>query len=149
VRIFVATVLLVHAAQAWTEPKLDESDPLITSVIVYSQAYAIERWQTYCAKESPNSAEEIGAARATWLENHAQLYAKASQILQSKYTKERRVQIAVQARLGNDELESKLSAAPRADRLAWCHDSPTRILSPQMNLLKRSVLVKAIEGFRG
>ena len=46
-----------------------------------------------------------------------------------------------------DELEKKLNAAPMGSRKDWCEQSPQRINAPEMNLLRRSVLVNAIESF--
>ena len=128
------------------QPVPDESDPLIASVIVYSTAYSIERWEQYCASESPVSAPAIASAREEWLTAHATLLEQAATLLQSNYSRDERLQIAVQARLTNDELESKLSAAAVGSRRQWCNESARRILSPQMDLRRRPTLVAAIEG---
>jgi hypothetical protein len=142
-------LILVFTAFAVTaQPAPDESNPLIASVIVYSQAYSIERWQSYCSKENPESEQAISAARTKWLEQHAALYGKAAQILQSQYTKEQRVNIAVQAKLTNNELEAKLASASPQERKQWCQESPMRIADRHMNLLARGKLVKAITEFK-
>ena len=123
----------------------DESDPLIASVIVYSTSYSIERWEKYCATESPVSEAAIASAREEWMESHSTLLGQAATILQSNYSRDERLQIAVQARLTNDELESQLSAAPVASRRQWCNESAQRILSPEMDLNRRATLVQAMQ----
>lgn len=145
-RLPVTIACLVMASLVAAQPVPDESDPLIASVIVYSTAYSIERWESYCAKESPVSAPAIASAREEWLMAHATLLEQATTILMSNYSKDERLQIAVQARLTNDELESKLSAAPLASRRQWCNESARRILSPEMDLKQRATLVAAMEG---
>ena len=142
--MFVILGLLTMAAHTFAQTMPDESDPLIAAVIVYSASYSIERWESYCASESPQSANAIATARSTWMDSHARLIDKAAAIFRTQYSKEERIQIGVQARLTNDELENKLSAAPDSVRQEWCDQSPERILSPQMNFNHRSTLVKAL-----
>ena len=79
------------------------------------------------------------------MESHSALLEQAATILQSNYSRDERLKIAVQARLTNDELESKLSAAPLATRRQWCNESAQRILSPEMDLKQRATLVRAME----
>lgn len=123
----------------------DESDPLIAAVVVYSTSYSIERWEGFCATENPVSAPAIASARNEWMDSHAKLLEQAATILQSNYSRDERLQIAVQARMANDELESQLSAASIAERRQWCNESAQRILSPQMDLRRRATLVQAME----
>ena len=123
----------------------DESDPRLAAVIVYSTSYSIERWELYCAKESPVSAPAIASARREWMELHMSLLEQAATILHSNYSADERTQIGVQARLANDELENRLSAAPASSRRQWCNESARRILSPEMDLRQRATLVSAIE----
>ena len=146
-RLLLLASFLFVAGQAAAQPALDESDPLIASVIVYSASYSIERWEEYCASEFPSTADAVKAARETWMGRHLDLLTKAGNILKSKLSHEERVQIGVQTQLTNDEIEEKLNAAPMGARKDWCDQSPQRINAPQMNLLSRSVLVNAIESF--
>ena len=146
-RLLLTTSFLFLAGQAVAQPVLDESDPLIASVIVHSASYSIERWEAYCASEFPSTANAVKAARETWMESHFGLLTKAENILKSQLSHDERVQIAVQARLTNDEIEKKLNAAPMGSRKDWCDQSPQRINAPEMNLLRRAVLVNAIENF--
>ena len=146
-RLILIASLLALAGQAAAQPAPDESDPLIAAVIVYSASYSIERWEQYCASEFPSTADAVGAAREAWMDSHLDLLTKAGNILKSQLSHDERVQIGVQTQLANDELEDKLSAAPMSSRKDWCDQSPQRISSPQMNLLRRTVLVNAIEGF--
>ncbi|MDJ0792662.1 MAG: hypothetical protein QNI98_00355 [Woeseiaceae bacterium] len=144
-RLLLIASFLLLAGQAVAQPVLDESDPLIASVIVYSASYSIERWEGYCASEFPSTAGAVKAARETWMDRHLDLLTKAGNILKSQLSHDERVQIGVQARLTNDELEKKLNAAPMGSRKDWCDQSPQRINAPEMNLLRRAVLVNAIE----
>lgn len=146
-RNIVLVGLLSIAAQAFAQTAPDESNPLIAAVIVYSASYSIERWESYCASQRPASANAIATARSTWMDRHADLIDKAAAILQTKYSKDERVQIAVQARLANDELESQLGAASNSMRQQWCDESPQRILSPEMNFNRRTTLVQALQRF--
>ena len=146
-RLILIATLLALANQASAQPALDESDPLIAAVIVYSTSYSIERWEQYCASEFPSTGAQVKAARAVWVDVHMDLLMKAGNILKSQYSDDERTQIGVQARLANDELEEKLSAAPMGARKDWCDQSPQRINAPEMNLLRRNVLVDAIESF--
>ncbi len=140
-------MLLLTATALPAQPTLDESDPLIASVIAYSQAYSIERWETFCAREYPETEQSISAARSEWLEQHADLIDKVSRILQSEYTKDERTSIAVQAKLANNEFEDRLASAPTQERKQWCQESPMRIADQRMSLLERPVLVDAIMEF--
>ena len=146
-RLILITSFLFVAGQAAAQPVLDESDPLIASVIVYSASYSIERWEEYCASEFPSTADAVKAARKSWMDKHLELLTKAGNILKSQLSHEERVQIGVQTQLTNDELEKKLNAAPMGARKDWCDQSPQRINAPEMNLLRRAALVNAIEGF--
>ncbi len=146
-RFLIIACLLGLAGQTAAQPALDESDPLIAAVIVYSTSYSIERWEKFCASEFPSTGDRVKAARAVWVDLHMDLLMKAGTILKSQYSDDERTQIGVQARLANDELEEKLSAAPMGSRKDWCDQSPQRIASPQMDLLRRAVLVNAIESF--
>ena len=136
---------LILASQAIAQPALDESDPMIAAVIVYSASYSIERWQEYCASEFPSTADAVTAAREAWMDRHGDLLARAGDILKSQLSYDERMQIAVQARLTNDELEEKLNAAPMGSRKDWCDQSPQRIGAPDMDLRRRTVLVNALE----
>lgn len=135
------------AIDAVAQPVPDESDPLIAAVIVYSTSYAIERWESYCVAEVPSSATSIETSRTAWMNSHSGLLNKAATILKSQYSKDERTQIAVQARLTNDELENRLGAAPVSSRQEWCEQSPQRILSPQMDLNRRQTLTSALQNF--
>ncbi len=146
-RRFVCLVLAITTSIAAAQSAPDESDPIEAAVIVYSTSYAIERWESYCAAETPSSASDIENARTNWMDAHMDLLIKAGSILKSQLSKDERVQIGVQARLANDELEGKLRAAPPESRQDWCEQSPQRILSPQMNLYRRPTLVQTIDGF--
>lgn len=144
--LFIASLLFV-ASQGFAQPALDESDPLIAAVIVYSTSYSIERWEKFCAKENPASATSIAAARESWMDSHGELLTTAGTIFKTRYSKDERLNIAVQARLANDELEGKLTSATAASRKNWCDQSAERILAPQMNLNSRSTLVGALRSF--
>lgn len=144
-RALTITACLLMAQQAIAQAAPDESDPLIAAIVVYSTSYSIERWQNYCAKEHPVSAAAISSARDEWMDSHMPLLQQAASILQSSYSRDERLEIAVQARLTNDELENKLSAAPVASRRQWCNESARRILSPQLDLNQRTTLVNAME----
>lgn len=146
-KTFLIVGLLMVAANAAAQPVPDESDPLIAAVIVYSTSYAIERWESYCIAEVPSSATSIEISRASWMDSHSNLLSKAAIVLKSQYSKEERVQIAVQARLTNDELENKLSAAPASSRQEWCEQSSRRILAPQMDLNRRQILTHTLQDF--
>ena len=144
-RIIALVGLLALTIQVGAQPALDESDPLIAAVIVYSASYSIERWDKYCSSEFPSTALAVGAARSSWMDSHMDLLRKAGNILKSRLSKDERTQIGVQARLTNDELEQKLNAAPMGVRKDWCDQSPQRIGAPEMDLWQRTVLVNAIE----
>lgn len=139
--------LLTVAAPTFAQTAPDESDPLIAAVILYSASYSIERWESYCATESPASSDAIASARSAWMDSHANLIDKAAVILQTKYSRDERIDIAVQTRLANDELEHQLSAAPKSARREWCYQSPQRILSPELDFNRRSTLVAALQAF--
>ena len=146
-RFLICLVLATLAGTAMAQQAPDESNPIEAAVIVYSTSYAIERWESYCVSEIPASAADIENARSNWMDTHMDLLVKAGTILKSQLSRDERVQIGVQARLANDELEGKLSAAPPEARQNWCVQSPQRILSPQMNLYRRTTLVQTINGF--
>lgn len=146
-RLVLIASFLFAAGQAAAQPALDESDPLIASVIVHSASYTIERWEEYCSSEFPSTADAVKAARESWMGRHLELLTKAGNILKSQLSHEERVQIGVQAQLTNDEIEEKLNAAPMGVRKDWCEQSPQRINAPQMNLLRRPILVNTIENF--
>ncbi len=146
-RFLTCLVLATLATGALAQQAPDESNPIEAAVIVYSTSYAIERWESYCVAESPASASDVEKARSNWMDTHMDLLVKAGSILKSQLSRDERLQIAVQARLANDELEGKLSAAPPESRQDWCEQSPQRILSPQMNLHRRSTLVQTIDEF--
>ena len=146
-RLFLIASLLLLTGQATAQPALDESDPLIAAVIVYSASYSIERWEEYCSSEFPSTAEAVKAARQAWMASHLGLLTKAGDILKSQLSHDERVQVGVQSQLANDELEKKLDAAPMGSRKDWCDQSPQRINAPEMNLHRRTVLVNAIESF--
>lgn len=120
---------------------------MIAAVIVYSTSYSIERWEKFCAKENPASTTSIAAARESWMDSHLDLLTTAGTIFKTRYSKDERLNIAVQARLVNDELESKLASATAASRKNWCDQSAERILSSQMDLNNRSTLVRALRSF--
>ena len=143
-RVLTIAAFLALSTIVAAQTMPDESDPLIAAVVVYSTSYSIERWESYCAKESPVSAAAIASARGEWMAAHSTLLQQAATILQAGYSRDERLQIAVQARLGNDELEGKLSTAPVGTRRQWCNESAQRILSPQMDLNRRATLVKAM-----
>lgn len=144
-RLFLIASLLLFTGQAGAQQTPDESDPLIAAVIVYSASYSIERWEKYCASEFPSTADAVKAAREAWMDSHLDLLTSAGDILKSQLSHDERVQIGVQARLTNDELEKKLNAAPMGSRKDWCAQSPQRINAPEMNLHRRTILVNAIE----
>ena len=146
-RVTVMAGLLLLANQAVAQPAPDESDAVIAAVIVFSASYSIERWEEYCASEFPSTADAVRAARGAWMNTHLGLLTKAGNILKSQLSHDERVQIGVQTQLTNDELEKKLNAAPMGSRKDWCDQSPQRINAPEMNLLRRTVLVNAIESF--
>ena len=144
-KVFALVGLLALTTQVAAQPALDESDPLIAAVIVYSASYSIERWEKYCSTEFPSTALHVGAARSAWMDTHMDLLRKAGNILKNRLSKDERTQVGVQARLTNDELEQKLNAAPMGVRKDWCDQSPQRIAAPEMDLRRRTVLVTAIE----
>ncbi len=144
-RILIVTCLFLAGGLTAAQPAPDESDPLIAAVIVFSAAYSIERWEEYCASEFPSTAERIKSARQAWMDSHLDLLHKAGSIMKTHYSNDERTMIGVQTQLTNDELVEKLNAAPMGARKDWCDQSPERILAPQMNLHRRTVLVKAIE----
>lgn len=144
-RLVLISSLLALASQAPMQPALDESDPLVAAVIVYSASYSIERWEEFCSSEFPSTSDAVTAAREAWMDSHTELLTKAGDILKSKLSYDERLQVAVQARLTNDELEEKLNAAPMGSRKDWCDQSPQRISAPEMDLRRRTVLVNAIE----
>ena len=141
----LSILLVVGSAHAETAP--DESDPVIASVIFYSQSYAIERLQGWCKEEVPSSASHIAAAREEWDRIHRPLWDKVPGILKTALSREQRLEIAVQARRENDEIVARLAAAPRAEREGWCESAPARILSEELNLMGRSTLVRAIAAY--
>ena len=147
-RTILFASLLAIASPGFAQPEPDESDPLIAAVIVYSTSYSIERWESYCAKENPSSATSIAAARESWMASHGDLLTAAGTLFKTRYSRDERMNIAVQARLSNDELESKLASATAASRKSWCDQSAARILSPQMDLNGRTTLVRALRDFR-
>ena len=144
-RLILIASLLTLASHAMAQPALDESDPTIAAVIVYSASYSIERWHEYCSSEFPSTADAVTAAREAWMDRHQDLLTRAGDILKSQLSYDERMQIAVQARLTNDELEEKLNAASMGSRKDWCDQSPQRINAPEMDLRRRSVLVNALK----
>lgn len=140
--LFIPFLLVAASARAEAPP--DESDPVIASIIFYSQSYAIERLQGWCRKEVPASAAPIEAAREEWDRVHRPLWDKVPGILKTKLSREARLAVAVQARRDNDEIVERLASAPRAERVSWCEQAPARIRSEELSLMGRSQLVRAI-----
>ena len=129
-------------AQAESSP--DESNPVIASVIVASQAYSFEKWEKYCNKTFPTYTQEISNARNKWLETHNNLYEKAGVVIREQIPKNDRIGLVREWNMMAKQLESSLQAASINERETWCKNSPKRILDPRMNLLTRSKLVDAI-----
>ena len=141
---FLAFLLVASFGIAKAQSSLDENDPMMASIIFYSQKYAIERLQGWCEKEHPASSQRINAAREEWDRLHEPLWATVPDILQTNLSREDRLSIAVNARRENDRIISKLASAPRDERIKWCDEAPERILSDQLSLMNRPDLVQAI-----
>ena len=140
--LILAAVLIVGSpAMAQFER---EDDPIEASVIFYSQSYAIERIQKWCASVHPESADPIQEARDEWDAAHQSFWDVAPGILKSQLSKDERMSIAVQARLHNDEIETKLAKASQTKQIRWCEDAPAKITSPQMSLMNRPALLRAV-----
>ena len=143
----LAFLLVVSFGTAKAQSSLDENNPMMASVIFYSQSYAIERVQEWCEQEHPASSQRINAARQEWDRIHKPLWAKVPDILQTNLSKEERLSIAVNARRENDRIIAKLASAQTDERMKWCDEAPERILSDQLSLMNRPSLVEAIVGY--
>jgi hypothetical protein len=133
---------------AMVQAELEQDDPITASVIFYSQSYAIERIQKWCAKVHPPSADAIQAARDQWDKAHRTFWNVVPDLLRSQLSKDERMSIAVQARLDNDKIEAKLAESSQAEQIRWCGDAPTKITSPRMSLMNRSDLLRAITTYQ-
>lgn len=141
--LMVALSASLPMAAAAAEP--DESDPLIAAYMFSSQRYVFERMQAWCATQGLGSAEAIGKARADWDHQHASLQDKASKILQSRLSEKGRATLEDRRKSENDASEAKLATASLEKRTGWCEGLPSKILAPSMNLMRRPVLVDAIQ----
>ena len=146
-RYLILAMVLTVGFPAMAQSELDEDDPIKASVIFYSQSYAIERIQKWCANVHPESADSIQAARDEWDAAHQSFWDVVPDILKSQLSKDERMGIAVQVRLDNDEIEVKLTKASRAEQISWCEDAPAKIISPQMSLMNRPALLQAVTTF--
>lgn len=142
----LALLVVLACAAVHAERARAEFDPTTASVIFYSQSYAIERMQKWCEAEHPASADAVRAAREEWDRRHQPLWDKVPGILQSRFSEDERMELAVQSRLQNDEIVATLGSAPRSEQAAWCRGAPERILSDGLSLMKRRWLVEAITG---
>ncbi len=147
-RHIIVVLMLVPAfpVTAQSGPGID--DAIQASVIFYSQSYAIERIQKWCVNVHPDSADLIQAARDEWDAAHRSFWDIVPNLIQSQLSKDERMSIAVQVRLDNDEIEAKLAKAPQTEQAQWCEDAPAKITSPQMSLMNRPALLRAITQFQ-
>ena len=143
----LAFFLVASFGIAKAQSGLDENNPMTASVIFYSQSYAIERLQEWCAQEHPASSQRIRAAREQWDRLHQPLWARVPDILKTNLSREERLSIAVNSRRENDRIIAKLASAPKQERMKWCDEAPERILSDQLSLMNRPDLVQAIVGY--
>ena len=145
----IILVFFSHPLIAQAESPPDESNPVIASVIVASQAYSFEKWEKYCNKAFPAYTQEILSARTKWLETHNDLYEKAGVVIRDQIPKNDRIGLVREWNMMAKQLESSLQAANINERKNWCKNSPKRILDPRMNLLTRVKLVDAIYKYEG
>lgn len=145
-RLLTILLALPLSMSAFAASEPDESDPLGASVVFYSQSYAIERMQGWCIRQNLGSPDAIAKARADWNQRHARLWEKAPKILQSQLSQQKRIDLAVRARLDNDSIENRLADAPVEQRRSWCEGLPAKISSPEMDMMSRPILVRAITG---
>lgn len=131
-----------------TQAELAEEDPITASIIFYSQSYAIERIQKWCARIYPESAGPIQQARDEWDATHQPFWDVVPDLVKSQLSRDQRMNIAVQARLDNDEIEAKLAKASPAEQIRWCKGAPAKITSPQMSLMNRPELLQAITTYQ-
>ncbi|MCP4306144.1 MAG: hypothetical protein GY937_09205 [bacterium] len=143
---YLVFLIAFACATAHAQSLPDESDPTIASVIFYSQSYAIERLQKWCEAEHPASSKGIKAAREEWDRIHKPLWNRVPGILKERFSKDERMEIAVGARLQNDQIVATLAAAPESAQATWCREAPERILSDELSLMGRTKLVEAITG---
>lgn len=144
----IVIVALLTGLPMMAQAELAEDDPITASIIFYSQSYAIERIQKWCARIYPDSAGPIQQAHDKWDTSHQPFWGVVPGLLKSQLSKDERMNIAVQARLDNDEIEAKLAKAPQTEQVQWCEDAPTKITSPQMSLMNRPALLRAVTTFQ-
>lgn len=144
----ILIVSLLTGLPMMTQAELAEDDPVTASIIFYSQSYAIERIQKWCAKVYPESAGPIQQARDKWDASHQPFWDVVPGLLQSQLSKDERMNIAIRARLDHDEIEAKLAKATRDEQIRWCKNAPAKITSPQMSLMNRPDLLQVITTYR-
>ena len=147
-KYFIAVLILVsQSIYAQPQSLPDESNPIIASVIVMSQAYAIERLVGYCDKNYPSYTFGNKTAQDKWLASHDNIYKKAGKIIISQMPKEQRKAMFRNFKLTNNEIEKKLDVASAIGKESWCKSASQKIQAPQMSLLNRTTLVRAISNF--
>ena len=126
----------------------NESDPVLASITVASTVYTLERMEEWCARRAPSTVAALKQARARWHERHESLISKGGAIVRSKLSQDERVNLAAQSKLETDRIIASIEGAGSENHRKWCSEMPSKMTSPEMDLMARPTLVKTIMSYK-
>jgi hypothetical protein len=131
-----------------TQESKDHSDPIKAAATVGAMDTTLSRMEQWCQQSYEPAHANIAAARTKWLERHEKLLAKAIQILTEKFSVDEIRALTVVTARENDRVLETLEKAGPAKAKEWCVAMPQRIVSPEMNLNGKLVLVATIKNYK-
>ncbi len=131
-----------------TQESKDHSDPIKAAAMIGGTAYIILRMEEWCQFAYPPAYESVVDARTKWQERHEKLTAKGKQILAEKFSEDERRALAVVSVRETDSIISALERQGGAKPKEVCTAMPQRVISPEMNLNGKLVLVATINNYK-
>ena len=131
-----------------TQESKDHSDPAKAAAVVGSTAYIILRMEQWCQYAYPPAHDSVVDARTKWQERHEKLLAKGKKILTEKFSDDERRALSVVSARETNLIISNLDRQGAAKFKEVCSAMPQRIISPEMNLNSKLVLVAAIQNYK-
>lgn len=131
-----------------TQESKDHSDPIKAAAAIGATAHTILRAAQWCQFNYPPAHESIVEARNRWLERHDKLITKGKQILAEKFTADERRALATISVRETNLIITALEREGTEKFKAWCTGMPQKMLSPEMNLNSKLVLVNTINSYK-
>lgn len=145
--LVVLAVLIPVVGSAQIAGQMDERDPIVAASMVFSSAYALERFEGFCESRHPRTATLVSEARQQWMAEHQELYDQALRVYKELLTAQQINALRSRRQAENDRVVDMINAATPAESFQFCSNVGTTFQAPEAILTDHPLLVATLANF--